>query len=143
MNPPPASRSGRSLFDFLGFLSLSAGFGFGPSLHLDPSVSLADQFGHRQAIVAIEAIGFLPIAVVGLVAAGGNDAVQLPLSPVLRQIVTCKAPSRILCAGLDMMLVSFFWFQAPTIGALRKRPHRRLAGLLPTGRIVRPVPVAT
>jgi hypothetical protein len=29
---------------------------------------------------------------------------QLPLSLVLRQIVTCSTPLRILCAGLDMMI---------------------------------------
>src|ERR1700693_387457 len=58
---------------------------------------------------------------------------QEPLSPALRQMVTCRAPIRILCAGLDMMFVSFIWFPAPLIGALRERPHRRIDGLLPTG----------
>ena len=30
-----------------------------------------------------------------------------PFSPVLRQMVTCRLPKRILCAGDDMVLVSF------------------------------------
>jgi hypothetical protein len=56
---------------------------------------------------------------------------QEPLSPLLRQMVTCKAPLRILCAGLDMMVVSFSWFSAPHRGLTAiepKPPSRELLG---------------
>src|SRR5438132_8703669 len=43
---------------------------------------------------------------------------QVPFSPELRQIVTCRTPRRILCDGCDMV-ISFSLFSDPTIGALR------------------------
>jgi hypothetical protein len=39
------------------------------------------------------------------------------------------------------MFVSFIWFPAPLIGALRERPHRRIDGLLPTGASCDPCPL--
>src|SRR5208282_2372847 len=43
---------------------------------------------------------------------------QLPLSPWFLQIVTCRVPMRILCAGCDMVISFSFCFRPP-IGALR------------------------
>jgi hypothetical protein len=42
----------------------------------------------------------------------------VPLSPVFRQIVTCRTPRRILCAGaFDMMFLLLFGFRPRPSGA--------------------------
>ncbi len=51
---------------------------------------------------------------------------QLPFSPWFRQIVTCRTPMRILCAGCDMM-ISFSLSFRPHHGALRHAQRTRLS----------------
>ena len=127
MNHPPASRSGCGLLKFLGLLGILASLGFSPSLHLDPGISLAEQFGHRQAIVAAQAVGFLPGAVVRFVAAGGNDAVPGAFVAGIAPMVTCKTPSRILCAGCFDIMISFsLGYEASDYRGLRR--HQRSTG---------------
>ena len=121
MEPPAGIRFRLLPARILCAFRLAAGLGVGLSLDLDPGVSLADQLGHRQQVVEAEAVGFLPGVVALLVAAGWDMTLyQLPLSPVLRQIVTCRTPSRILCAGFDMMILLSLWFPAPTIEGLTR-----------------------
>ena len=104
MAASPASGSGCRL---LGFL---AGLGVGLLLVHDPGVGLVEELGHCQQVVEAQAVGFFPGGVALLVAAGGNDAVPVALFAGVRQIVTCRTPMRILCAGLDMM-ISFSSFR--------------------------------
>src|SRR4051794_16849714 len=68
---------------------------------------------------------------------------QLPFSPWLRQMVTCRTPTRILCAGLDMVWSPSLEFPAPPRGLTGATTQPPGPGFTPTGRIVRPVPDAS
>src|SRR5271168_2261800 len=66
---PPAFVSGGCL------LGLLAGLGVGLLLVHDPGVGEVEQLGHREQVVEIQAVGFLPGVLALLIAAAGGDAV--------------------------------------------------------------------
>ena len=99
----------------------------------DPCVCQFEQLGHRQQIVCVEAVGFPPGVVALLVAPAGDDAVPGSFVDVFRQIVTCRTPRRILCAGGDICVLLLFTFPASTTGPYEATVNRCQDGAERTG----------
>ena len=69
--------------DLSYLLGFPAGLGVGLLLVHDPGVGQVEQLGHREQVVGTQTVGFLPLVIALLVAAGGDDAVPVALLAVI------------------------------------------------------------